>query len=797
MVSNRNNFWFSSNLQGNTYNRWPFSNRAGYETDLAGSITAEDYGENFKNIKENGNLDNILTDERVSFAKGAFSPAILPAFRLVNAGFTANRIMGKEWDKQINEHAGYQLERRNRIASPLATTEREWRELGRNEPFTTVSDFSEIMTAQRIAEDPALVDFLMTREEIENAGYKLSNLAVPIAQVNGTDYFDISMAYESEKGKNQAPRLALNSKTDTRFDISNLETDYSFELTISRISKALGVSIVPDYNLEKGKVEVKVGRIRSAGRQVVNYFRSKFNNQRKVVPVSAKIMYSTKGSKEEQLYSIIKQVARLTTEPYIKRVKKTIASGNGYNLPSTVEFVSKEDTLREFSASLIASEMVSMFLDNKQTAKSLKAFYRLDACQELAKLDDDNNWLIPLASGFVATSVNRCAGNIGYSASEYASDNSIKNTENRNFLSALFGKENYKNAFGLVSEKVMGTLKPIEKESPGPQPTPEPNLDGDYFDEDEGGIYQDDEEEHSDDEEEFNDDCFDEEEDTSDDKERDEDGEFDEDEDKIDKDRLEDDVFDDEEYFDGGEKEKEKRDSEKESFGGKKSSKYHNWRALHKYLDDETFSFSIPANATEKDIEKFNDTFDKEYSDVYNYVQNAVEDIMDKKFESMTNACERQREKVDEAKAKHQGTSREYLITKAEEKLSKLENERDEFATLKTMVESDLDIYELAETNDNSAQMACDIHDIISDTTEYIISEAAHSKGFVIGEDVKVPSQLGGKQIAQKIIAYEYGLEGEKDGLKVFKKDMKSEIEKIFDGRFSEKEKDDDLGPTL
>lgn len=438
-IKRNSRFWFDTTMQGNFHSRWPFSGKRGYETDLAGSIYAEDYGKSFKDIKTDGSIDKILNGP-VRNVKNLISPEIRGSFNLVNAGYTSGRIMGKEWDAQINEHAGYELERRGLLTSAVADTDKQWRKLGTEEEFTSVKEFLNLMTAERLANDENLIDTLKTKEELESEGYKLGKLASKVVSVGGEDYYDISMAQQNERPENKAPTLAVGDAGKVELNDLNLDLETNFDTLLQRISAATGAKFVANPSLPVGTIDVKVSKLRTAGRKVVNYFRAKFNTQRSVMPQSVQISYSSQGTKEEQAYSIIKEVARLSTNPYISRVKKIISNGGGYNLPNIAEFVANENVLKEFSTSLIASEMATMFAPTRKDAKILRDFFKLDAAQTLSTVEENNTWLVPLASGFVSTSVNRCASNLNFSADEYREITGVAGSENTNFYGALFAK---------------------------------------------------------------------------------------------------------------------------------------------------------------------------------------------------------------------------------------------------------------------------------------------------------------------------------------------------------------------
>ena len=209
---NNKEFWFNTTMQGNTFNRWPFSGKQGYENDLAGSIVADDYGAGFENAKKTGTMQNVLINGINSGRKNFITPQMKPAFNLISNGYTSNRILGKEWDKQINERTGQNLERLGRLSSEAAATDLAWRKLGSAEKFTSVSDFMQVLTAQRLCEDENLMSNLKTKDELKEMGYTLGNLAVPVTTEHGIDYYDISMAKDNNLPANKSPAITAFKK---------------------------------------------------------------------------------------------------------------------------------------------------------------------------------------------------------------------------------------------------------------------------------------------------------------------------------------------------------------------------------------------------------------------------------------------------------------------------------------------------------------------------------------------------------------------------------------------------------
>ena len=418
MAKLKDNFWFDSTLQGNRFGRWPFTGRRGYEVDLTQSIYGEDYGESFKN-KKSGDMSDILNN--VPAFKNFVTEQMKNSLNLVNNGYTSNRILGKEWDIQVNELAAQDLESRGLLDSPGAENEKRWRELGQNEEKTSVSDFNSILTAERLAEDQSLVDNLKTKEEWAALGYVTTERSMPSAIVGGVEHFDMTNVKRTDRtNKNVPPVLTIDDEGEQiTLDSLELDINSSFEAFLSNISNAVGVKFVPSSSLSANTVSIKKRKIRTVGRKIANYVKSKLNIKENVLPASIEITYSTQGSKAEQAYTIIKEIAKLSTTPYMKRVEKLLANGGLYGLPGAADYNNNKEVLRDFATNLIASEMSVMFATSAKDARAFRTFFKLDAAQSLLDAKDDNKWIVPLTAGFVATSVNRCASNLGFSPSEY------------------------------------------------------------------------------------------------------------------------------------------------------------------------------------------------------------------------------------------------------------------------------------------------------------------------------------------------------------------------------------------
>ena len=467
MAKLKDNFWFDSTLQGNRFGRWPFTGRRGYEVDLTQSIYGEDYGESFQN-KKSGDMSGILNN--VPDFKGVITEQMRGAFNLVNNGYTSNRILGKEWDIQVNELAAQDLESRGLLDSPGAEHEKRWRELGQNEENTSVSDFISLLTAERIAEDQSLVDNLKTKEQWEALGYITTERSMPTAKIGETEYYDISNVKRRERtNRNVPPVLTIDDEGDQlTLDELGLDVNSNFDAFLMNITKAVGVKFVPSSSLAANTVSIKKRKIRSVGRKVANYVKTKLNIKENVLPTSVEITYSTQGTKAEQAYTIIKEIAKLSTTPYMRRIDKLFKNGGGYGLPSVAEFTSNKDVLQEFATNLIASEMSVMFATSAKDAKILRTFFKLDAAQSLLDAQDDNKWIVPLTAGFVATSANRCASNLNFSPSEYLERTGLITPDAKNFGGAMFAKRDFSAVNGIYSE-----IHPMEPPEPDPEPDPE------------------------------------------------------------------------------------------------------------------------------------------------------------------------------------------------------------------------------------------------------------------------------------------------------------------------------------
>ncbi len=510
-IRKKDKMWFDDGKHTGVRRRTTQSSQGtSYRNDLRDAILPSYYGTEFEAVKNSGSLtqlSNALEGQTIR-GKKADAELVKPenlkqAFSVVDNGFTPMSIMGKEWDRQWAIHNERRLINKGGYQSPVLQTEMKWIARANAEQSVSVKEFYDLLVADRITKNPSLLKNLVTKKELEAAGYTVSDLATPFYRGNkatgdyydmsaivsqgADDYFYNSPVYADEKlfegNENLDERIEETLPTTSFFDwaeahektgisyddyvkefgaknapkarvdihtmgLTAASSDAEFKKFIKNLEDATGARIEA-ANLSDGvKVYAKRNILRTAGRRVVNYYRVKFNKRSNLLRESYTISYDKNASREEQIYALLSQVAELSTKPFINNTEKLINNGKGYNLPTSAEFSEMKETLGKFTTAMTTAEIAKIVMFNANDAAKIEGLAYLKASQTLAAKPNlaENRNLISLASGYTAAAINRCAAAMGITLEEYESVTGKKpfsRDHNNTFLAAVFAKQKY------------------------------------------------------------------------------------------------------------------------------------------------------------------------------------------------------------------------------------------------------------------------------------------------------------------------------------------------------------------
>ena len=392
--------------------------------NTASIITEEDYGKRFEN-KLRGNLNNLFNNRAdANLIKEEISPSMRKQFDLINAGYTSSRSLGREHDKELNRITLRQLNDYGYQNAGVLEDERRWVEYASNDKDMTVQELVSTLTAERIATDNTLLDTLKTKEELAEAGYTLSPIAVPVLERGDEKLYDITFAQKKAGANPPIPTYTIlpSGKELTIDAFNNMKQIENMNQVLYSLAKSAGIKIVQDNSLPAGQTSFKRSRLRSFGRRILSGFRIRTNGKSRAIPTAGVLRYSTQGNQAADVYNVIKAVSGLSCGYALDRTSKLIAKQSPSNLPNISDFVMNSSKLQDISASLIAADLVLMSDLSANDAKVLRSLYKLDAAQKLSSLeqpqgDKNNNWVVPLVSSYYLNGVQHFANDFNVNLS--------------------------------------------------------------------------------------------------------------------------------------------------------------------------------------------------------------------------------------------------------------------------------------------------------------------------------------------------------------------------------------------
>ena len=197
-------YWFEGRGRGRVARFWPntSSRRIRQSANLdsfSGAILSTDYGENFLNMRNKGkvykNFETILS--RKAFKSGV-NPDFMPYLRLASNGYTSNRLLGKEQDKNLNLAGVRILKEKGLENVDFAGDVRAWADMATSEGRLNPAAFLKMITAERLVNDKALLANLHTVDELKKAGYEVPEFAEPVMITKkGEELYDLSSVYST------------------------------------------------------------------------------------------------------------------------------------------------------------------------------------------------------------------------------------------------------------------------------------------------------------------------------------------------------------------------------------------------------------------------------------------------------------------------------------------------------------------------------------------------------------------------------------------------------------------------
>lgn len=473
-------FWFEDKANRKFVKRWPSvsskrEQQSSVMDNLNGVINVADYSNFFDRQKNHVSVYPKLSSavlNRTYFYK-TLNDEMLGSLGLASNGYTSNRLLGKELDKQINQMIYREISHENTKEINDGSTDKFWADLSLIDEVLTPENYLKMLSAERIMSDPKLLTGLKTKGALEEMGFVVPENATFVRKMDdGTPLYDMVSVYPNVKEGKKAPFpiYAIDDAGAIDFErIKCLDKVENFDRLVATLSNSLGIKIEKSDTLEAGESNFNVSRMRNYGRRIINYIRK--HTGAKVRPLSAGVLtVSSKGTNAKQAYSLLKAVAAMTCENPISNTKKLIENSAPENLPSLEVFSKNEENIKNASACLIASQIVSMSGLEKNDAQALADMFKVEAGQSLSKLDDikTNNWAMPLVAGYMANGASLVAGDFKIYEPEvrknYIDNLGVVDAGSDVFASIMYGKRNFEKPlmgiYGMLNEDAVLSEEP-------------------------------------------------------------------------------------------------------------------------------------------------------------------------------------------------------------------------------------------------------------------------------------------------------------------------------------------------
>lgn len=452
-------------------------------------FTAEDFDvlpaseRNVTNLGESiKTIEKFLTDDYKN------------SFWLLNSGSDAYRALGKEFvgDLAIQNYIDMSKPRIRRIGKmpereasllrgahlaikktnyknqgvAIPDSDEDKDDLKEIEAKMSVGEYLRLLSAERIVSDPSLILTLVPENKIDPS--KLSKMAVPVVEAHGKKYYD-PIFIEEEKTKDDektvAPKIVDGSSVYVLGDNIKLATaqdEEKFNAFMARLGKNLKVRLVPNAGMNVGDVDMRQRSIlRNAGRSILDRIKYRLNYRKNAISKSFEVEYSSRGSREEQMYSVLKGLGNLVCTRAFEDYEASFGKPEMIGMPNVEDYEKAHSAIKNAAAYLVAAQLACGFLPRSDDNKVLSELFKMEAMKELATLDKDNTWAVGVLGAVVSNALNNAFANgVVYEGIYESNTNSVWG-KTKTFLSTLFSKKK-KTFDGILTKQHFPTQKEIE-----------------------------------------------------------------------------------------------------------------------------------------------------------------------------------------------------------------------------------------------------------------------------------------------------------------------------------------------
>jgi len=389
---------------------------------------------------------------------------------LVDNGVTFDRLLGKEFDNDLNREAMKDMALKwyqtfggaNYQALNARTNEAKWAILSNREPRLTPAEAIRFLQVERITSDPVLVNLLMTQKEIKDAGliFNDNNPPEPIMFTDsGMPLYDMSVAYPmgTKIAKNGVikyiPNIPSYAKGCSINDFTNMQVVENLETFVEELQIATKTKVIIDTTLEKNEAVVTKNNLRSRGRRLQDYISRALGGTGHSVSDSLTLNISNKNNEAERAYLVTKNLCKMSIENYLDETEKLVLSG-ATNLPDITNFRKERDNLSNITACLIASHVVKMGNLKLNDQAVLSNIFKVEACQGLEQVaDKTNTWTMPLISSLFGMSLSKFASDLNINLENYAVNEDVETANMDSLVKILYAPKIYDPTEGLLSQQ--------------------------------------------------------------------------------------------------------------------------------------------------------------------------------------------------------------------------------------------------------------------------------------------------------------------------------------------------------
>ncbi len=415
-LMSKSSYWFTTRRTSKykSTGRWPFANNF-YVENLTNVVDGSYYGASYRNAKfiEAGKLQESLLNKDLAnhIISGGVSIEEREAYSLLVNGFNANSVLGKLRNSSINAAlAKREVAKGNQFVTD--STLGQWAKIGAEEEKVSVSDYLNLLKAERTFKNPAI--FTNKLAMGDNSGFNFDAYA--------------------------APKLEGNKDLNSFAHMNNIE---NFDNFIQEIAHFARIDIREDSSLEDGQTAVKPKRFFGALNTIKKVFTRK-GIEKTGWPTRYVLSYSANSTQADKTYAIIKRLAQISVEDNVEFTQKYISKHSlAVNLPKISEFDVDKKFIANAVTSLVASELCYMLRLDPKDARTLSDAFKTEAICSLEKVSNQNSTnIIPLIADYHAYALNGFAKDFLIDPTNFMRQKGLREGKFKNFGSALYAKFN-------------------------------------------------------------------------------------------------------------------------------------------------------------------------------------------------------------------------------------------------------------------------------------------------------------------------------------------------------------------